>query len=245
VDLNTKNQLYMNNKAFVIFSFVLVVVNSLKAQENSSHNATNGERRIEMWEEPRHQLVFSKDQLKVMEVRVPPGDTSQFHSHQYATIYIVINDALMSGQTFGKPWKSSRSERRAKYSLSDRSEAYFGKQVYHRVCNPDTTTMHLIAILNTKPPSDEVFEEDKGVNNSWFRETRVQLAANESSSLLHFPYQTVIVQCTRGESAVLQEGVTHSVKTEEGAFSWHDQNVEFSLVNKSANPQEFVVIEVK
>jgi len=216
----------------------------LFSQNDISHR-TGGDRRIDMWEEPRHQLVFSKNQLKVMDVRIAPGDTSQFHQHRFATIYLVINDALMWGQVYGKEWKSSRTSRRDRYTISDRSMAYFENHTYHRVCNPDTSTMHLIAFLNTKEPTDEVYVKHEGVNNRWFRETRLKLDVDEKSKVLEFPYPTVLVQCGAGESAVLQEEVVHSIKTEGGAFSWHEADVPFAVVNKGAGLQEFVLIEIK
>jgi len=234
----------MKIEAFAILFLAVTMTANLTAQNNSSIRDFEGDRRIDMWEEPRHQLVFARDQLKVMDVRVPPGDTSQFHQHRFATIYIVINDALMWGQGDGEVWKSSRSILREKYSISDRSTAYFENHTYHRVCNPDTATLHLIALLNTKGPTDDVYAKTEGVDNRWFRETRLHLAGHEKSRVLEFPYPTVLVQCGLGESAVLQAKVEHSAKTEEGAFSWHAADVPFSVVNKSGGLQEFVLVEV-
>ncbi|NND32753.1 MAG: hypothetical protein HKN76_09195 [Saprospiraceae bacterium] len=234
----------MKISRLVILYLMSLVCTGLQSQNNMLHDG-NAPARIDMWEEPRHQLVLSKDQLKIMDVRIPPGDTSQFHQHRFATIYIVINDALMWGQVYGKDWKSSRTKRRAKYTISDRSMSYFENHVFHRVCNPDTTTMHLIALLSTKQPSQEVFDQEKGVNNRWFRETRLQLDPQAKSQVFEFSFPVVIVQCTSGESAVLQNKVMHSTKTEGGAFSWHEANVPFTIVNKSDNTQEFVLVEIK
>jgi len=225
-----------------ILYLVLATATSLLSQD---HSTEKSERKIDMWEEPRHQLVFSKDQLKVMDVRIAPNDTSQYHQHRFATIYIVINDALMWGQAYGQDWKASRTIRRDKYTIADQSMAYFKNHTYHRVCNPDTTTMHLIAILNMKEPTDEVFANQEGVNNRWFRESRLKLDAGKRSELLTFTYPTVMVQCKAGESAVLQDEVVHSIKTEGGAFSWHEANVPFTVINESENSQEFVLIEIK
>ena len=50
----------MKIQTIAIVLVVSTMTTSLIAQEN---------RRIDMWEEPRHQLVFSKDQLKIMDQR--------------------------------------------------------------------------------------------------------------------------------------------------------------------------------
>lgn len=67
----------------------------------------------------------------------------------------------------------------------------------------------------------------------------------ERSKVIEFAYPTVLVQCGAGESAVFQDGVLHSFKTEGGAFSWHVADVPFAVVNQSREPQEFVVVEIK
>jgi hypothetical protein len=123
--------------------------------------------------------------------------------------------------------------------------SYFENHVFHWVSNPDTTTMHLIALLNTKPTSGEVVAQQEGVNNRWFRETRLKLDAQAKSKVFQFTYPSVLVQCTSGESAVLQNEVMLSTKTEGGSFSWHEAVIPFTVVNKSENPQEFVLVEIK
>ena len=48
---------------------------------------------LEMWEEPMHKLVFTKDNIKVMDVVIPGGDTCQYHIHRHPTIYALLNGA--------------------------------------------------------------------------------------------------------------------------------------------------------
>ena len=48
---------------------------------------------LEMWEEPSHQLVFNRDGTRVLDIRIVPGVLSEFHSHRYATAYVVVQDA--------------------------------------------------------------------------------------------------------------------------------------------------------
>ena len=68
----------------------------------SAHAADEPQR--EMWEEPGHQLVFEHGDVRILDIRMVPGVTSEFHSHHFATVYIRIQDALMQNQNYAEAW---------------------------------------------------------------------------------------------------------------------------------------------
>ena len=41
--------------------------------------------------EPRHRLAFEDQYIRVFDVRIAPGDTTLYHSHQRDSIYIPIS----------------------------------------------------------------------------------------------------------------------------------------------------------
>jgi len=231
-------------------SYIVLGFSSLISCQNAEPNTAqlpNKERELEMWEEPRHQLVFSKDHLKVVDVRIPPNDTTEFHWHRSATIYVVIDGAQLSMQNQGEEMRASPSGVRLKRGeILDASEAYLSKATLHRVCNPDTTTFHLLGILNANEPAETGSDTASAtLDNGWFKEHRLVLGPGEESEVLLFPNPTVLVQCGDGESALRQSIVVHSTKTKAGAFSWHDRNTPLAVVNKSENELEFLLIEIK
>lgn len=237
----------MKLKSYLILMLLLMLVKTGFSQSPGQSEWTNGgQERLEMWEEPRHQLVFDKDQLKVMEVRIPPGDSAFYHVHQYPTIYVVINDAKMWSQVWGADWnRIPRPKYRARGSISDLSYGYYNRDLYHRVSNHDTTTLHLIAVLSTKeaPMGDKV--DSDVVDNHWFREHRFILDAEGQTETLQYSNPALVIQCTEGESIIDESGIRHSTKTKAGAFSWHESESSFKISNVSRHDQLFVVVEVK
>jgi len=154
---------------------------------------------LEMWEEPRHQLVFSKDNIKVMDVVIPAGDTCLFHVHRHPTIYVLLNGTKYAGQT----------------------------------------------MINTGNGVPNVEKSSRPVNSSYFRENRFEVAANQQSDLIQLEYPAVLVQYTDGLTSILEKGVEHSFKTEQGGYSYHAANTPFQITNKSSEEQKFVAIELK
>ncbi len=203
---------------------------------------------LEMWEEPRHQLVFSKDNIKVMDVVIPAGDTCLFHVHRHPTIYVLLNGTKYAGQNWGKEWEQGRIMDLAWAGLvQDMTEPYTTStpNVYHRVTIPDDETYHLIAMINTGNGVPNVEKSSRPVNSSYFRENRFEVAANQQSDLIQLEYPAVLVQYTDGLTSILEKGVEHSFKTEQGGYSYHAANTPFQITNKSSEEQKFVAIELK
>jgi len=235
---------FLKIKTVCFLLFVSVVAYScLPSTDTDPH--TGG---LEMWEEPRHQLVFSKDHIKVMDVVIPAGDTCLFHVHRHPTIYVLLNGAKYAGQNWGKEWEQGRIMDLAWAGLvQDMTEPYTTStpNVYHRVAIPDDETYHLIAMINTGKGVQNVETSSRPVNSSWFRENRFEVAANQKSDLIKLEHPAVLVQYTDGLTNILENGVAHSFKTEKGGYSYHEANKAFQIANQSSEEQKFVAIELK
>ena len=206
--------------------------------------------RLEMWEEPSHQLVFVDGPARVLDVRIVPGVTSEFHKHHFATTYVIIQDALVAQQYLDGEWSASGPrDYRDPGATMDRSD-YVENPTYHRVRNEDQRAFHVVAVLNERSvekaadASDRV-ESDKTIDNGWFREHRVGLAAGVNGDTLKFANDVVLVQPAAGSSHVIENGISHSFKGSPAAFSWHPAGSEFRIANRSENELEFVLLEVK
>lgn len=42
-------------------------------------------------DEPMHHNVFQNEYIRVLDVRIRPGDTSQFHKHETPSVFIVLH----------------------------------------------------------------------------------------------------------------------------------------------------------
>jgi hypothetical protein len=228
-------------------SLLVVIVGIVPAIGSSAAD----EPQREMWEEPSHQLVFEQGNVRILDIRIVPGVTSEYHSHHFATVYVRIQDALMLNQDYGQEW-NGRVERPygAAGSLMN-AAGYFARNTYHRVRNTDDRTFHLLSIVNGANPLVDIEPVPAGeggslLNNAWFAEHRVDLDAGETSGSLSFDNDVVLVQFNDdGESYVVEDGVTHSAKTAVGAWSWHAAGATFQIINGSDDPLEMLVVEVK
>ena len=90
---------------------------------------------VMVYEEPRHRLVFEKDDVRIISVNIPVGDTSMFHLHDVPTVYVAINGALMQNQNRGSEWDDPNPEWIRKPGEILYREDYLAKPLNHRVKN--------------------------------------------------------------------------------------------------------------
>jgi hypothetical protein len=205
------------------------------------------EHRYEMWEEPSHQLVFVDGPARVLDVRIVHGVTSDFHKHRFATAYVIIQDALVANQFWEDEWSASGPrEMRAPGATVDNAN-YVDDPYYHRVRNEDDKTFHVVAVINERPLADKSDPAEPGqpIDNVWFKEHRIRVAAGQNSESLRFDNAAVVVQFTAGSSHIIENGIAHGFKGAPAAFSWHPAGSEFRIANRDSRSLEFVVLEVR
>lgn len=208
------------------------------------------EKRFEMWEEPSHQLVFVDGPARVLDVRIAPGATSEYHKHRFATAYVIIQDALVANQFWEDEWSASGPRTLRDPGTTVDNANYVDKPYYHRVRNEDQKAFHVVAVINERSLAGESgaadgSEANATIDNAWFREHRIKIAPGTDSEALTFENDSVLVQFDEGPSHIVENGVTHSFKTAPAAFSWHPGGTEFRIGNSSQRPLELVLIEVK
>jgi len=215
----------------------------------SAHAADEPQR--EMWEEPSHQLVFEQGDIRILDIRIVPGVTSEFHSHHFATVYVRVQDALMQNQDFDEEW-GARPDRPygAAGSLMN-AAGYVERNTYHRVRNTDDRTFHLLSIVNGANPIVDIESMAAGeggdlLNNAWFAEHRIELGPGESSEMLAFENDVVLVQAEgAGRTYIVEDGVAHSAKSAAGAWSWHAAGSRFQIVNGGDQGRDLLLVEVR
>lgn len=93
---------------------------------------------IQVSQEPMHHKVFENDWVRILDVHVPPGDTSLFHMHSTPSVFLILSKTKTGSEVLVEP---------AKISLSDGNiwfEGFYEKPRIHRVWNEDTVEFHVI-----------------------------------------------------------------------------------------------------
>ncbi len=62
------------------------------------------EKIVPVFEEPRHHLIVDTPTLRILDIQIPPGDTTLFHMHNSAMIYVPISSSRTRNQNLGEEW---------------------------------------------------------------------------------------------------------------------------------------------
>ncbi|HWK03272.1 MAG TPA: hypothetical protein VNS58_06555 [Puia sp.] len=111
--------------------------------------ALSSSAQIQVSEEPRHHKVFENVWVRVLDVHIPPGDTSLMHKHSTPSVFIVLTNTKTGSQAIVEPAKMNLANGHIWF------ESFYDKPRIHRVWNSDTTEFHVIdmELPNKNPQS--------------------------------------------------------------------------------------------
>ena len=181
------------------------------------------ERVVPVHQEPRHRLVFDSPGTRMLDVQIPPGDTTLFHTHSDPILYVTMSTSQTRSQNLGAEWSGTASTApaaavepaAARVVPSNPPGRMFGVTSYgdkpqtHRVNNVGSSLYRLIATTNSSPgdPSTEPsadFAAKPELDNRWFRAYRWTLTAEPTEEHRHVnPVSIVLVN--GAASAVVAE----------------------------------------
>jgi hypothetical protein len=102
---------------------------------------------VPLSQEPRHRMTFENAQLRILNVNLPPGDTTLDHRHDFDIVTVSMNAGTDTReQPTGQPWAV-----RPPRPLGDATVAsYTGKPQSHRVENVGKSPYQLFALENLR-----------------------------------------------------------------------------------------------
>jgi hypothetical protein len=59
-------------------------------------------------QEPHHRQVFQRGPLRILDLQIPPGDVSWFHTHEWPVFYLTTSDSPTVSQNLGEEWGAGR-----------------------------------------------------------------------------------------------------------------------------------------
>src|SRR5665811_1199179 len=105
---------------YIIISFVITALfytTKVKAQ-------------IPVREEPRHHPVLQNKYIRLLDVWIPPGDTTLFHIHATPSLFIELSNGAIGSQIKGAGWVSEEANEGKTWYRS-----FIHDTLVHRVCN--------------------------------------------------------------------------------------------------------------
>jgi hypothetical protein len=126
----------MRNKTTAVLTAILFISMAISAQ-------------VQVSKEPLHKNVLENKYLRLLNVWIPPGDTTQFHIHSTPSVFLLFTNTVTCSQLKGEEWeKGTNIAGDAFY------ESFLNKPRVHRVSNCDTVPFHVtdIELLSSFKP---------------------------------------------------------------------------------------------
>jgi len=198
---------------------------------------------VQVSKEPRHKKVLENKYIRLLDVRIPPGDTSQFHIHSTPSLFLHFTNTNVCVQIKGQDWVRSQN---IAGTASYRS--FLNDTVVHRVSNCDTVPFHVtdIEILSPYKPTTQLkplpftvlFENEKA-----FAYRLIESSFNKQIISGRGP---VIAQLVEGNKIIFHDTKNKKstiIKT--GKYLYIEPGSSFYFFAKENEKINLVIIEIK
>src|ERR1700744_3198579 len=100
--------------------------------------AFNTNAQVQVRDEPRHHNVFENKYVRILDVNIPPHDTTLQHIHSTPSVILMFSNTVTATQLKGQSWVKSTSVAGSVFYRD------FSKDTtIHRVSNWDTVPYHV------------------------------------------------------------------------------------------------------
>lgn len=212
---------------------------------------------VPVHEEPRHRLVFDSPGTKILDVQIPPGDTTLFHTHRDPILYVTMSTSQTRSQTLGQEWTGGDAAPASRGAAAPAAPvrrgrmtsttSYAQQPLTHRVHNQGATLFRLIGITNASagdpgPAPSEGFDAAPELSNAWFRGYRWVLA---TQALEHRHANPVAIVLVAGAATVANSDGAGATRgggaatrlDQPGAFTWIEAGVTHTVTGTSAGTE--------
>jgi len=195
--------------------------------------------------EPRHHNVFENDYIRILDVFIPPRDTTQFHIHNTPSVFTTFTNTATSTQLSGKePVRSVSIAGNTWYDSLTTPRI-------HRVWNDDTSWFHVMDIefVAAKPHTNPASLQSAAIQ-LFFDEPlangyHLQLLPD---NVIHLPPSAAGYLLLSLGTAAIQykqnDYIQHRIM-KSGHYLWIDAGKSFSLVSDEQIPSSFLLLQLK
>lgn len=200
---------------------------------------------VPVHEEPFHVPVFQNGAIRVLNVQIPPGDTSLYHLHHTPSLFIFLSSTATSSQLWGKSPTSSRLT--AGRLLYENLAAPNNR--IHRVWNIDPDTLHVIDVELLSPDSGFARAplQIKGltleVDTPFVRAYRLTLKKGETFTLKDPHQPLLLVSLEAGSLKIRKEKKWQLQEFRRGGFLEIEKGKSFSVIGADDSAGRYVIVE--
>jgi hypothetical protein len=197
-------------------------------------------------EEPRHRPVFQNKDIRILNVRVAPGDTSLYHMHTTPSFFIRLTNTITGSQVQGEAKKAGKSQAG---EIRFENLAPPNNRV-HRVWNADKDTFHVMdvellmkkVVFDQKPLTLPNLKLE--IDTTWVRAYRLSLLKEIEFKSKNKKQSLVLVSLNASTVEIDQNGKRELQTLKPGSFFVISRKESFSLKNKTESTSQFVLLEL-
>src|ERR1700676_647048 len=83
-------------KKYLLFALAFLILYSLCPAQ------------VPVGKEPRHHNIFENDHVRILDVHIPPGDTTQIHIHAAPSVFLILTNSVKVGSQVISEEKKAR-----------------------------------------------------------------------------------------------------------------------------------------
>ena len=196
--------------------------------------------------EPRHKVALENEWIRLLDVRLPPGDTSLFHIHEIPSFFIPLSTTAIGIEVKGQLPQESKFTLGATWY-----NGFENGPLIHKVWNSDTNVLHVIdlELLSTKnstlstivqlPNSKIDFENEK------VRVYKFEVVPNQSFTLPSLKIPMIFISLSGAELQMQNAINKDSYHLKAGDFQWLEAGQSFTINNKQVTSANAILILLK
>jgi len=207
---------------------------------------TNLHAQVPVHEEPRHHVLFQNKEIRILNVIIPPGDTTLYHIHNTPSLFIFFTETITGSQLLEGKASNGKSTP-GNISFENLSAPNIRT---HRVWNADKDTFHVIDV--------ELLSKDSGfiqnpltspdlkleINNGWVRAYRLTLLKGKDFNLENKKQSFILISLNGSTIQTKQNGKTQNQTLKSGSFIDINSRSPFCFKNIGDNAVQFFLIEL-
>lgn len=215
---------------------------------------------VPVYDEPHHRQLFQHGPVRIIDLQLPPGETSWFHTHESPILYVTLGVTDVRMQPLDGEWTGAEPgadgggvatpfEQPPEPVSATTTTSYIDEPLTHRVENVGSRLFRAVAVINATQgdaatsPQAAGFDAEPELENPWFRSYRVELGPGERSATHRHDTPVVVVQTREGQGAAT--GPMRFDLNEPGQWAFFEAGAEHSIRNGGDRPLEVLEIEVR
>jgi hypothetical protein len=205
--------------------------------------------------EPRHHNVFENAHVRLLDVHIPPGDTSQIHIHETPSVFLIL-DAVKTGSQIISEEDHSKSPLKVYGNIW--FEGFYLQPRIHRVWNRDTAEFH---VMDIELPNKNYISIDPPIRQDGFnflfdekpvRAYRLKLLPDQEISLPIRKADILMIRLTDLSGPVYTNATTYRERNtngrilgKKGDFTYYHAGSPIEIKSEGTGDTEFAFFELR